>query len=159
MNMVTLPRFPVAGGCQCRKIRYSLRKAPSVVYICHCTECQKQSSSAFGQSMRVRAEDVEIIGVMARFSRKTANGTDLDCDYCPACGTRLFHRRAVYQAEINIKAGSLDDTSWLKPAGHIWTRSKQVWVDISTQEISFEGQPPNYESMKSKWNQMIGVSE
>ena len=31
----------------------------------------------------------------------------------------------------SVKAGSLDDTSWLRPVGHIWTRSRQPWVDIS----------------------------
>jgi hypothetical protein len=159
MKAVTLPDFPITGGCQCGKLRYSLKSPPSVLYVCHCTECQKQSSSAFGQSMRVLASDVDIRGDLTRFSRKSGNGKDLDCEFCFACGTRLFHRRAAYEAEINIKAGSLDDTSWLKPAGHIWTRSKQPWVHIASEAISFEGQPPDFDSMKSKWSQMIGVPE
>ena len=27
-----------------------------------------------------------------------------------------------------VRAGTLDDTSWLRPTRHIWTRSKQPWI-------------------------------
>ncbi len=154
MKKVSLPKFPVKGGCQCGKVRYALRNPPSVFYICHCTECQKQSSSAFGQSMRIAADDLEIMGVTARYSRQSCSGHVLNCDYCPACGSRLFHRRDTYGAEINIKAGSLDDTSWFKPAGHIWTGSKQKWVTLPAGELTYEGQPSDYEAMKRRWREM-----
>ena len=36
------------GGCQCGAIRYQLLRAPVALYACHCRDCQKQSSSAFG---------------------------------------------------------------------------------------------------------------
>ena len=75
-------------------------------------------------------------------------------DYCPACGSRLFHRRDTYGAEINIKAGSLDDTSWFKPAGHIWTGSKQKWVTLPAGELTYEGQPSDYDAMKRRWREM-----
>jgi hypothetical protein len=44
---------PITGACQCGAIRYEASAAPLGVYICHCTECQRQSSSAFGMAMPV----------------------------------------------------------------------------------------------------------
>ena len=47
---------PYLGGCQCGTIRYKIRGEPWAIYACHCTECQRQSTSAFGLSMPVRRE-------------------------------------------------------------------------------------------------------
>lgn len=154
MEQVELPKFPVTGGCQCGNIRYKLKAAPVVFYLCHCTECQRQSSSAFGQSMRVRLEDVEVTGKMAQYRRETSSGSALIGDFCPNCGTRLFHRRETYANNASLKAGSLDDTSWLVPAGHIWVKSKQKWVVIAKGEISYSGQPDDYEALNERWRKM-----
>ena len=45
--------LPLEGGCQCGAVRYAISAAPLTLYCCHCTECQAQSSSAFGMSMLV----------------------------------------------------------------------------------------------------------
>ena len=155
MQKVTLPALPVTGGCQCGRVRYVLNAPPITLYCCHCTECQRQSSSAFGMSMRLRMEDVEVTGELARYSRKGVSGGALLCDFCPHCGVRLFHRRENYGTHASLKAGSLDDTSWLVPAGHIWTGSKQKWVVIPTGDLIYEGQPDDYEKLKSSWQAMI----
>ena len=38
------------GGCQCGAVRYEVTGPPIKLYVCHCTECQRQSGSAFGMS-------------------------------------------------------------------------------------------------------------
>jgi hypothetical protein len=39
-------KLPQTGGCQCGKIRYEITEAPQLVYTCHCTDCQRLTSSA-----------------------------------------------------------------------------------------------------------------
>jgi hypothetical protein len=36
-----------------------------------------------------------------------------------------------------IKAGTLDDKSWLKPNMHLWTNSAQPWVRIEAGATTF----------------------
>jgi hypothetical protein len=43
---------------------------------------------------------------------------------------------------MRVRAGTLDDTSWLRPTRHIWTRSKQPWVVFAEGDQIFEAQPP-----------------
>jgi hypothetical protein len=43
---------------------------------------------------------------------------------------------------IRVRAGTLDDTSWLRPTRHIWTRSKQPWITLAEGDQIFEAQPP-----------------
>ncbi|VAW18173.1 Gfa-like protein [hydrothermal vent metagenome] len=155
---VALPPFPLTGGCQCKSVKYIVAGPPLVFYLCHCSECQKQSSSAFGQSMRVYKKDLSISGNLASFTRPGAWGNDLLCEFCPKCGTRLFHRRANYADTLNIKAGTLDDTSWLRPAGHIWTKSKQNWFEIPPQDLSYREQPESFDVLIARWRQMLGAA-
>jgi len=156
-NHVCLPPFPIKGGCQCGAVRYELTGPPLVFYLCHCTECQKQSSSAFGLSMRVRHKDLAISGQLNTYSRPGTLSDRLDCEFCPICGTRLFHRRSDYADNLNIKAGSLDEPGWLKPAGHIWTKSKQGWFEILPGELSYQGQPATLDGLVERWRQMTGT--
>ena len=40
-------QLPQTGGCQCGKLRCKITEAPQLVYTCHCTDCQRLTSSAF----------------------------------------------------------------------------------------------------------------
>ena len=133
------------GGCQCGAVRYRFSGRPLTLYLCHCTECQKQSSSAFGMSLWVPRASFEITSGTPKFwSRPAASGGQVVCAFCADCGSRLFHAGAEDSEVVSLKAGSLDDTSWLKPAGHIWTGSAQKWVPLEG-AFAFEGEPPDDE--------------
>ena len=40
-------KLPLTGSCQCGQIRYEITDVPELVYTCHCTDCQRITSSAF----------------------------------------------------------------------------------------------------------------
>ena len=147
-----MKEFIQTGGCQCGQIRYMLKKRPEVIYCCHCTEYQKQTSSAFGISVRVEASALSIEGNCDSFERQSASGVAV-CEFCPSCGTRLFHRRPTYADKLNIKGGSFDDTSWINPAGHIWTVSKQTWLALPEHALAYDRQPENYNALIAAYQQ------
>ncbi|MBO6901038.1 MAG: GFA family protein [Rhizobiaceae bacterium] len=158
MQKVTLPPLPITGGCQCGAVRYRITDRPIVFYLCHCTECQRHTSSAFGESLRLRREDLTVDGDMACFTRISESGKRREGYFCPECGVRIVHGTAGTE-QINIKAGTLDDTSWLVPAGHIWTASKQKFMAIGIDELCWERQPDDdYGSLKARWKEMIAGS-
>lgn len=136
---------PYTGGCQCGQIRYKIQAEPLTLYVCHCKECQKQSSSAFGMSMPVPREAVIVLqGQPKQWQRIAASGREVSCWFCGDCGTRLFHNPTRNPKITNIKPGTLDDTSWLKPVGNLWTRSSQKWVNLNEQMLNYEGQPRDF---------------
>ncbi|MCY0096470.1 GFA family protein [Hoeflea ulvae] len=156
MHHTIVPPLPLSGGCQCGRIRYRLRARPLVFYLCHCSECQRQTSSAFGESLRIRSEGLDIDPGLRCMSRESESGKQRQGWFCPDCGVRIWHGTSGSE-EINIKAGTLDDTSWLMPAGHIWASSKQKFMAISADEISYERQPEdNYAALKQRWQHMTG---
>jgi hypothetical protein len=130
------------GGCQCGAVRYRLVGEPLDLYACHCTECQHQSGSAFGMSLIIATAAFELVsGELKHFTRRCDSGGNLICSFCPTCGTRIHHRRGSHRASLSLKPGTLDDTSWLAPEQHIWTRSKQPWTPIPQAAGRFEGEP------------------
>lgn len=159
MEKTTVPAQPLTGGCQCGRIRYKMTGPPLVFYLCHCTECQRHTSSAFGESLRFRREHLDINSGLRCVERLGVSGKLRQGWFCPDCGVRIWHGTAG-SAEINIKAGTLDDTSWLIPAGHIWTGSKQKFVTPAPDEICYKTQPQdNYAALYQRWRQMTGQAD
>ena len=119
---------PLTGGCQCGHIRYDLAGQPFGLAVCYCRECQRQSGSAFGMSLAVAPDTFKLLaGTLKTFQVKCDSGRIKTCAFCPECGTRIYHQTGN---GMSIKAGTLDDTSWLKPDSHYWTMRKQPWVLI-----------------------------
>jgi hypothetical protein len=117
------------GGCQCGRVRYRISAEPLMLVACHCTECQRQSGSAFGMSLVVPEASLSVAGELKSFERSSDSGRPLKCFFCPECGTRIYHQPG-YGPVRNVRAGTLDDTSGLKPQMHTWIQSKQPWTVI-----------------------------
>ena len=135
--------LPMLGGCQCGNIRYQVWDAPETVYVCHCSECRRQSAAAFGISVIVRSETVRLVqGRPIQWTRRTVDGGSMACWFCPDCGTRLWHIAERDPDFRSIKGGSLDAPPDLSTVPHIHTDSKLAGVTIPEGVPSFPGEPP-----------------
>ena len=151
-----MPKLPLTGGCQCGAVRYEIRQAPLYFYLCHCRECQKQTSSAFGESLRCDPAGVSVTGEMTTARRVAESGAVRLGDFCPECGVRIQHRSEGDPGRLNIKAGTLDDAGWLVPAGHIWVSSKQGFYPIGEDELAYDRGPDDGgAAMKARWDAML----
>lgn len=153
---VTVPPMPLTGGCACGAVRYAIDAVPRAFYLCHCTECQRQSSSAYGESLRCDPARVRVEGAIKTVRRRSDSGSVRLGDFCPECGVRLFHRSEGDPDRLNVKAGTLDETTWLIPAGHIWTGSKQRFVVVSADELAYPKQPEDKSAaIFARWAEMV----
>ena len=151
---VVVPPLPLTGGCQCGRVRYLVSGAPLTFYLCHCRECQRHTSSAFGESLRVTQSDFSVSGVVREIRRVADSGVHRQGWFCPECGVRIWHGSSG-SVEVNVKAGTLDDTSWLLPAGHIWVGSRQSFIEVRADELAYFGQPDDgYSVLKERWKLM-----
>lgn len=121
----------ITGGCQCGATRYAVSSAPLRVLACHCTDCQRQSGSAFALVMVVEEGAFTLTkGELRSFDGLSEAGRAKSGSFCPECGCRIYNQVAVRLGTLSIRAGTLDDTGGLEPEMHIWTRSSQPWVTI-----------------------------
>src|SRR3546814_20318091 len=119
------------------------RGRPLALYVCHCRECQRQSSSAFGMSREVPRAGHRVTRGRPKFwTRSADSGGRVRCAFCPNCGTRLWHEPdGAPAATITIKAGSLDEPVDLSAGIHIWTSRKLPGMAIPESARQFPGEP------------------
>ncbi|MCB2089057.1 MAG: GFA family protein [Sphingomonadaceae bacterium] len=117
------------GRCLCGAVSYRLAAEPLMQVNCHCSHCQRQSGSAFSTIIGVPETALEVTGAPSVYADTGESGKTVHREFCGTCGSPLFSRVEVMPGMVFVKVGTLDDTSGFTPQSHIWTRSKQDWVD------------------------------
>ena len=121
-------KLPQTGGCQCSAIRYEITQAPQMVYTCHCSDCQRMTSSAFSIGCVLAEGAFRVVrGEPKAVHRLADSGSETIWLICPECGSWVCASRPGSTVR-NVRGGTLDDTSWLRPTVHFWTRNKQPWI-------------------------------
>lgn len=144
-----------SGGCLCGAIRYVISGEPLTLYACHCTDCQRRTGTGFALSLVVSRDSVEVrSGEPVPYSAKLADGRIKQGRMCAACGTRLWAESVRSPQALIVQPGTLDDTSWLRPVAHIWTRSAQPWFQFPKGVALFETQPAKpWEELFKLWRE------
>ncbi len=131
----------MTGGCLCGQARYTISADPAFTGICHCTHCQKQSGSAFSVVLGVPSAAVSVNGNTTTYVGTGDTGKSVIARFCPVCGSTLVSEPEAMAGMAIIRAGTLDDTSALKPTMEIYCDSKQPWVALAGGLQSFPKMP------------------
>lgn len=120
------------GGCTCREVRYRLRKAPLFVHCCHCRWCQRESGAAFALNGLLEAAELELLaGKVEVIDTPSNSGRGQRISRCPTCRVALWSNYAGAGDAIHfVKIGTLDDPDAFPPDIHIFTSSKQPWLNL-----------------------------
>ncbi len=119
----------VTGKCHCGAISYKAEVNPKHVIICHCTDCQEFSGSAYRTIAPARGDTFELLSGTPKHYVKTADsGTKRVQAFCPDCGTSLYSTSDEPNPEIiALRPATLDYRDDLPPQNQIWTSSAQPW--------------------------------
>ena len=125
----------VDGNCLCGHITYEAEVDPESVIICHCTDCQTHSASAYGVVVGVVDEKFRLLsGAFKTYQKIADSGTVRALAFCPECGTRI-HAKTVGEGTsfMGLRLGTVRQRDQLKPSRQVWFRSAQDWVsDLTT---------------------------
>jgi hypothetical protein len=119
----------IEGGCHCGNITYTAEVDPEKVGICHCTDCQTLSGSAFRTSVPAAKDGFHIRTGQPKIYIKTAeSGTKRAQAFCPECGTSIYSAAVSDPQVFNIRLGTARQRTELKPKSQGWCRSALDWV-------------------------------
>lgn len=126
-------KFPIAGGCACRFVRYRMMTKPMFVNCCHCTWCQRETGSAFVMNAIIETERVKILdGVPQMILTPSASGKGQKIMRCPKCWVALWSHYSGARLKLAfVRVGTLDHPELCPPDVHIFTSTKQPWVTLS----------------------------
>ena len=140
--MASTPK-PITGRCLCGSVTYSVDAEPVVQAVCHCTDCQRQTGNPFSVIVAVPRAALRVEGdTIASFATTgDDHGKDTERSFCTVCGSPVFSMSAALPEMAFVKAGSLDDASWLEPSIEVWTSSAQPWAPHFEQAAKMERGP------------------
>ncbi len=120
----------IDGGCLCGHITYEAEIDPDTVGVCHCTDCQTLSGSAFRIGVMAAEGSFEISSGAPKTYVKTAeSGTKRVQAFCPECGTHINTTGVDVSPQIyRIRVATARQRNELPPKAQIWFRSAQPWV-------------------------------
>jgi hypothetical protein len=103
---------------------------PLHVRRCHCTNCRKESGSAFSVYAHWPVEVFEMTGEIASYDGR---------GFCARCGLRLLDLTDAAEGVIEIRIGSLDDAPFeLTPRTEIWVKRRESWIPAVDGAIQYE---------------------
>jgi hypothetical protein len=131
----------ITGGCLCGKVRYSANTEPAFVAVCHCKNCQKQGGTAFSVVVALQKSELSIQGPLKSYHDIGDSGQPVLRNFCPECGSPITTDASVAPEMTFLKAGTLDDASWLEPKTHIFCDSAQPWTAFPESSQKFGKMP------------------
>jgi len=139
------------GGCTCGSVRYRMTSRPIYSHCCHCTWCQRESGSAFALNAMIEADRLEILsGQPDSVIIPSESGNGQKVTRCPTCLAALWSNYAGADDAIHfVKVGTLDDPAKVPPDIHIYTASKQPWLELPRDALVY----PEYYAREDIWPQ------
>lgn len=135
----------IGGGCHCGFITIEGEADPETVQICHCTDCQTGTGSAFRISIPVPGATFKMTGQPTSYVKTTADsGRPRVQAFCPKCGSPIYSTTPGdgVQPSYTVRVGILRQRDQLAPRRQQWFRSARPWVTELASVPKSEKQSP-----------------
>ena len=127
------------GGCDCGEIRYRMNDVPMIVHCCHCRWCQRETGAAFALNAFIETDRIDVLqGAPAKVPVPSSSGRGQVIVRCPKCQVAVWsHYGSGGPTLAMLRVGTLDDPDRLPPDVHIYTDSKQPWLELTDSAPTF----------------------
>jgi hypothetical protein len=121
----------IDGSCHCGAIKVEGEADPQAVQICHCTDCQTGTGSAFRVGVPVPGATFRMTGTPTLYLKATAeSGNPRVQAFCSTCGSPIYSTTPGEgrQRSYTVRVGILRQRDQLVPRKQNWFRSARAWV-------------------------------
>ncbi len=129
----------IDGACHCGTIKIEGEADPDQTTICHCTDCQTGTGTAFRVSVPVAGASFRMTGQPTLYVKTTADsGKHRVQAFCPRCGSPIYSTTPGdgVQPSYTVRVGILRQRKEFVPKRQIWFRSSQPWAVAGLGEIA-----------------------
>ena len=119
----------ITGSCHCGNISYEAEIDPAAVGLCHCTDCQVLSGTAFRLTVQVPKEQFKLKGTPKIYIKMAESGNKRAQAFCDECGSPIYATAAIHPQVFGIRLGTCHQRAQLVPTRQIWCRSALPWLE------------------------------
>jgi len=131
----------IHGGCHCGSIRYEAEVDPARTTLCHCTDCQKLTGTAYRVSVPAREGSFRLVsGTPSVYIKVADSGSRRALAFCATCGSPLYAHDADHPKIYGLRVGCIDEREALVPTAQKWCRSALKWTGDLTGLPGREGE-------------------
>jgi hypothetical protein len=118
----------IDGSCHCGKIAFEAEVDPATAALCHCTDCQTMTGSAYRAVIFAPAEGFRMTRGTPKIYVKTGeSGRQRAQAFCADCGTPISATSVTDPQVYSLRIGAIRQRAELPPRRQIWCRSAQPW--------------------------------
>jgi hypothetical protein len=103
--------------------------------VCHCSDCQRRSDSAFAFQARFRALAVTVSGEHKVYEHVGDSGNAASFHFCPTCASSLWYHARMHQELFAIPVGAFADKDFPAPRFSVWEGRKHGWVLVAEEGL------------------------
>ena len=130
------------GSCLCGEVSYSFNESSVIsAHHGHCKDCQKSTGSGKATIVMIPENALQMKGEIKIYTVTGTDGSHVTRGFCESCGSPLISYIEEMQGIRLIKAGSLDDSSWLKIDSNFWSSTAREWSPVDETLHSFIKKP------------------
>ncbi|MEE9303835.1 MAG: GFA family protein [Thiotrichaceae bacterium] len=132
------------GQCLCGKVKYTIASKPLYMGQCHCDDCRRTTGTGHASLAFFEKEHVQIEGKTHSYDSIADDKATITRHFCPNCGSGVYGTGSAFPHMIAITAGCLDDSSWFKAHGIVYSKKKPVWDMMDESIPTFEESAPSH---------------
>ena len=115
----------IDGPCHCGEITFEAEVDPDALHICHCTDCQTLSGSAFRMNIPASAEHFVLRGTPKTYIKTAESGNKRLHAFCGTCGTPIYACAVGNPRIYGLRVGTIIQRAAFAPR----RLSALPWVD------------------------------
>ncbi len=120
----------IDGACHCGAIRFEAEIDPERVLICHCSDCQILSGSAFRTVVVASESKFRLVaGTPKIYIKIGGSGNKREQAFCENCGSPIYAAPVgAGPRDLGIRLGTVKQRDSLIPKKQIWCSASQQWL-------------------------------
>ncbi|WP_416899150.1 MAG: GFA family protein [Minwuia sp.] len=115
-------------SCACGQLRVRCPETPLSVSLCHCSDCQRRTGSAFGIAAFFGREDIIVSGDYRTFSREADSGLPVHFHFCASCGSTVFWHPERMAERVAVAVGAFADPDFPAPGKAVYEDRALAWA-------------------------------
>ena len=142
-SMESLKTMKIDGACHCGEIAFEAELDPDKVGICHCSDCQALSASAFRTLAVIDGQKLTMLRGMPKEYVKVGDSGDSRIQaFCGTCGSGIYSTAVgAGPKAYNIRLGTVRQRHELVPQFECWRPSALPWTPPLKHTEKFDGNP------------------
>ena len=133
----------IDGQCHCGAVAYEAELDPEKVGICHCTDCQALSASAFRTIAMVSGDTFRLTkGEPKKYVKVGDSGNRRVQAFCAECGSGLYASDDSEAPKVfNLRVGTVRQRAQIEPKFECWHESAVPWMPELPATVKFGANP------------------